>query len=179
MQVIRYFSFLFILVLPSCKNQSPTTINTVSTILLNSSFESGGSPSSDGWTISSSPMGGYSTDVPPNGGTYSIFLEASNPGGSASIKIALPQGAHIFRFSVWAKVTRLTGRAEIDFVHAIDQTIYFKQIDIPDTTWREYSIYDTLSVSSGDSLKVFLSPGFSELIASRTNFDICKVEQIQ
>jgi hypothetical protein len=179
MQAIRFFSFLFILVLPSCKNQSPTTINTESTILLNSSFESGGTPSSDGWTISSPPMGGYSTVVPPNGDTYSIFLEASNPGGSDFINIALPQGVHIFRFSVWAKVTKLTGRAEIDFVHAIDQAIYFKQIDIPDTTWREYSIYDTLSVSSGDSLKVFLSPGFSELIASRTNFDICKVEQIQ
>jgi hypothetical protein len=164
---------------PSCKSQSPTTASTGSTILLNSSFESSGSPSSDGWTIPSSPMGGYSTDVPPNGGTYSIFLEASNPGGSASVEVALPLGAHIFRFSLWAKTASITGRADLQFVPANGQSILSKRMDIPDTTWREYSIDDTLTAQTGDSVKVFLFAGIGEVIISRTYFDLCKIEEIK
>lgn len=179
MNAIRCFSLVLILTLPSCKSQSPTTVNTGTTILLNSSFETAGSASSDGWTISSPPMGSFSTDVPPNGGMYSIFLVASNPGGSASIKVALPLGAHIFRFSLWAKTAGIIGRADLQFVPTNGQLILSKRIDIPDTTWREYSIDDTLTAQIGDSLKVLLSSRFAEVLIAKTYFDVCKLEEIQ
>jgi hypothetical protein len=179
MKSICIFPALLLFLLASCKSENPTTANGGPTVFLNSSFESTGTPSSDGWTISSSPMGGFATDVPTNGGNYSIFLQASNPGGSATINIALPFGVHLFRFSVWAKTGSVAGHADLVYVPSVGQSMRLYQIDVPDTTWRQYSIVDSLPSQTGDSIKVVLSAGFSELIFSRTYFDLCKLEQIQ
>jgi len=179
MKQIRIVPVLFLLLLASCKSESPTSSGTGAIVLLNSSFESDGMPSDSIWSIPPPPLSGFSTDVPPNGGKYSIFIEAGNPGQNALASLALPQGMHVFRLSIWAKTTAVTGYADLLFVPAYSSNDLRKRIEIPDTTWHQYSLDDTLTAQSGDSIRVVLSAGIGEVIFSLAYFDLCKLEQLQ
>ena len=147
-------------------------------ILVNTSFEKNGSPSADGWTISQPPLGNFVTDTPPGGGTYSIFLEASNPGGLAKIQVAALSSINIYHLSFWAKSKFVIGGANLSFVRngsVVDQ----KKLSIPDTVWTMYILTDTFQVNQGDSIRIEFYAGISAIETGGSYFDLCKLETVE
>lgn len=175
----RVVLVFFLLLFASCKPKGPTSPGAEPIVLFNSSFESGGKPSDSLWNLPPPPAFNFSTDVPPNGGKYSIFIEAGNPGQNAVATLALPPGMHVYRLSVWAKTTAVIASADLLSFSADGSEGLRKRVDIPDTAWHQYSLDDTVTAQAGDSVKVILSAGIGEVIFSLAYFDLCKLEQIQ
>jgi hypothetical protein len=179
MKQFGIFLVWLLLLLVSCKSAGPTGPTSEPSILFNSSFEADGKPSLDGWIVHDSTSASSSNDVPPSGGIVSLCLQDANFGNDAIAQIPLPSGFHIYRLSIWAKKTSTSGRFDVGFLPAQRQILPWDFAIISDTSWREYSLTDTLTTKIGDSLKIFLSPGYAEVILGRTYFDLCKMEQLQ
>ena len=148
-------------------------------ILVNTSFEKNGNPSADGWIISQSPLGNFITDTPPDGGTYSVALEASNPfGGEAVITVKSLIDFDIYKLSFYAKFENISGTARLFF---IKNGAVSKQniITITDTSWTLYSITDTFQTSAGDSIKILFRGGTTQIAPGKTFFDLCKLEAVE
>jgi hypothetical protein len=186
MKQFSIFSVCLLLFLASCKNGSPTSTNDGAIVLFKSSFDSNSTPNSNGWRFSDSSLVGFSTDVPPNGGKYSIFLKSSTISDSRAVtKIALPSGVNIYHLSVWAKSIMSKGatglfppRASLGVIPAKGYLLIFGYATISDSVWREYSFYDTLTTQPGDSAEILLTPEYADVNANRTYFDLCRLEEI-
>ncbi len=186
MKPICIFLVSLLILLSSCKSESPTSASGGSIVLFNSSFDSSATPNSNGWRFSDSSLVGFSTDVPPNGGSYSIFLKSSNISYSSAVAaIAVPSGVHIYHLSVWAKSITSKGATGGFPPHAYLGVIPTKGnfflrgfATISDSVWREYSFYDTLTTQPGDSAEILLTPEEENGNSNRTYFDLCRLEEI-
>jgi len=187
MKQFSIFSVCLLLFLASCKNGSPTSTNDGTIVLFKSSFDSSSSPSSSGWSLSDSSLIAFSTDVPPNGGKYSIVLESSNVSDPrATAKIALPSGNHIYRLSIWAKSITPDGATGLFPPRANFAVIESKILgpvgfaNVSDSVWTEYSVTDTLTTQAGDSAEIILMPAqYGNLKENQTYFDLCEFEEIK
>jgi hypothetical protein len=163
----------------SCKKAGSTVVEPpeppIGTNLIgNYSFEVNKTPSLQGWVTTDTSAIGFSSDTPPNGGTWSIYIETTmQPGAEVQTAIAMPQGTYRYRLSTWAKRNNFGGGVFLIFNKAIR-----KFLPIEDTTWTLCTINDTLTTVVGDTVIVALTGGGSELIAGRTYFDICKFERL-
>ena len=84
---------------------------------------------------------------------------------------------HVYKLSVWSKAHGIGGW--IDFVlQRPDSLILRKQVRIVDSTWTFYSVIDTMSCSTQDSIVVKLTGGFSQLLAGKTFYDLCQLEKL-
>ncbi len=178
----RIFRLVFLIVLMlitlSCsKKENPVNPPSDSNVILNSSFEKNGVPDNDGWTISARPLGEITTDAPPGGETYCLKLEASNPGGMATIKVPVVTNKQVYNFIFWAKTNQPSSSAFFDLIRN-GQIQNSEELNIMDTTWTEYSLVDTLQVMSGDSIRITFSERLSPLQFFESYFDLVKVETV-
>jgi len=147
-------------------------------ILVNTSFEKNGNPSADGWNISSPPFGDFVIDAPTDGGTYSVALDAGNPGGEAAITVNALTNFDIYKLSFFAKFENINGTAGLFFIKN-GVVIKNSNITITDTSWTLYSITDTFQTSTGDSIKVLFRGGITQLLPGKNYFDLCKLEAVE
>ena len=172
----RRLSYIVLaLIIIGCTEDDPTEPTDENTLLY-SSFEKNGRFSSDGWTLPS--QSDSSSDVPAGGGNFSLVLEASNPPGSAHIKVPVKTNFNEFKLTFWAKSTGVTsginGEAILSLVRN-GSVIDSSSILVNDIIWKSYSIQDTFSVAAGDSFMVQLTAGISQLLPGETYFDLCRL----
>jgi hypothetical protein len=171
--------FLFVLFIYGCTEEE-TTEPTDENTLLYSSFEKDGKFSADEWKLPA--QSDSSTDVPPSGGNFSLLLEASQPPESyAYTKVPVKTQFNNFKLTFWAKSTGVTsginGKAILSLLRN-GSVIKSSSILVDDIIWKSYSIQDTFSVASGDSFRVELTAGFSQLFSGKTYFDLCQLQGI-
>jgi len=150
-----------------------------SAVLVNSSFEVGGNPSLSGWISSSPTLIDFSPDVPVGGGIWSVTLDADwtfPPSLLALVSAA--EVTQVYMLAIWGKRVGIGGSASIVVGHD-GMLTSSKSISIQDTVWKVYTIIDTISTESGDSVGVRLSGGVSPLAAGTTFFDLCLMERME
>jgi hypothetical protein len=160
--------------------EEETTEPTDENLLINTSFEKNGKFSPDGWSLPA--LADSSNDVPTGGGSFSLQLEASQPPESyAYIKVPVKTQFNNYKLTFWAKSTGVTsginGKAIFSLLRN-GSSIKSLSIVVDDIIWKSYSIQDTFSVASGDSFRVELTAGFSQLFSGKTYFDLCQLQGI-
>ena len=170
---------LIVIVTQSCK-KSNNTDGTITgptesgNLISNSSFESNGIASFQGWWVSDTSVVRFSNDVPQNGGNWSILIETIwGPPARVQTTVALEQGTFAYRLSTWAKKVVIGGKVSLIFKDTIR-----KSLEISNTGWTEYNITDTLTAVAGDSIVIELAGGFSQLLTGMTYFDNCQFERL-
>lgn len=150
-------------------------------LLVNSSFETLGMPSLNGWFVSDTSEVHFAEEAPPSGGCWSVAI---NPGWvptmySISTTIAAPEGSHRYELSFWTKSWDTWGMARI-ILKRPDTLAVRKYTAFSDTTWSTYSLVDTLSTDQGDSLVIELSGGMEEVstVWSKTFYDLVRLEKL-
>jgi len=167
---------VLIFILAGCSNESSTNPPTGNTIM-ETSFESDGKFYTNGWTLTS--LSDSSTDVPPDGGNFSLKLKAGQPPEVyAEMKIPVSIMANEYRFSFWSRYSTIQGKAILSLIRN-GASIKSRSIQIDEIVWRSFSITDTFSVAAGDSFLVQLTGGFSQLLSGETYFDLCRLEAIE
>jgi hypothetical protein len=158
-----------------CKDSGGTIVGPPSggNLIANSSFESNGTPSLQGWQVIDTSVVRFSTDTPPDGGAWSIYIETVWGQARIQTAVALPEGTHHYKLSTWAKRQGVGGKISLIFNKAIR-----KSLTITDATWTVYTFNDTLTTVRGDSVVVELAGGSSQLFSGETYFDICKFERL-
>jgi hypothetical protein len=166
--------------LQGCSKSNPTGPSSGGDLLANPSFELNGSPSLQDWTqaYTDTSVHFFSSDVPPDGGRYSIVIDAVwGPPYTVSQAVPADAGNHRYEFSAWAKRSGFGGQMRISLQRS-DSTYFEKTMNIVDTAWTQYSIIDTVTAESGDSVVVSVTGGFSQLLFGQTYFDDCDLERI-
>jgi hypothetical protein len=168
-----------VLVITTCQEDENPIITTGSNVLINSSFEKGDSSSADGWIISPNPLGGFSKDVPPGGGTFSLRLQAATPeGGKATITVPVLPDKQVYKLTFWAKTYEDSNSVLLDFITS-SETPQTDTIEIRDTVWTQYSFTtDTLQVSEGDSLRITYRAGIEQILLVNSFLDLCRLEAV-
>ena len=148
----------------------------------NSSCEQGGVPSIAGWRQSYPDTGfiHFSSDVPVNGGQYSVSLKNGwGPLPSLQAIVPAPSGTHQYRISLWSKTLPLgplvyaSGGVSIR-QKAPDTLIFHKWLTFSDTVWTEHMLLDTIVTKQDDSLVVSISGGQSQWSSGQTLFDLVR-----
>jgi hypothetical protein len=172
---------LFAMLTSSCTKEE-NSVNPPSGIaILNTSFEKNGFFSAEGWTLPSNSDS--SSDVPVNGGSYSLVLKSvSPPQVFAEIKVPVLSQYNNYILSFWSKSTGVSsgvyGKAILSLLRN-GSTIDSVSIIVQDINWYDYTISDSFSVAAGDSFLVQLSGGTSELLPGKTYFDLCTLEAVE
>lgn len=169
-----------------CKDNG-TGPTTIINLIPNSTFESNGIPSLNGWyewNESDTSIVDFSSDVPSGGGGFSVRFQARQyapcPNNSVYAKVTTSSGNHRYRLSVYGKRNGVGGSisvyvgyppCEVDHDH-------FVTVPITDTVWTLYSFSDTLRTVSTDTIYVLLFGGGTEITDGTTFFNTCKFEKL-
>jgi hypothetical protein len=183
---IKLISFIaaalfLILFISSCSNNENSVNSPNSTTLFSTTFEENGYFSAEGWTL---PLNSdSSTDIPLNGGKYSLLLNSTSPPEEyAEIKIPVMTQFSDYKLSIWSKSIGVTngiyGKVLLSLVRA-DTVVKSQSITITDISWRNYSIEDTFTVAENDSFRIQLSGGVNQIIEGKSYFDLCTLEGIE
>jgi len=173
-------SVLFILFLNVSCNEEEVTEPTEENLLLNTSFEENGVASAEGWKL---PQGSeFSTDVPTNGGNFSLKLHANSPPEYAYITVPVKTQYTINRLKFWSKSTGVSsdiyGEASLSLIrNGVELKSRSIQVDV--ITWATFSIQDTFEVAEGDSFKVQFSGGMTQLFSADAYFDLVQLQGIK
>lgn len=172
------FVILIILFIYNCSNNENSINPPNSTTLFSTSFEENGFFSAEGWTLPSNSDS--STDVPPDGGKYSLLLNSNLPPEVyAEVKVPVMTQFNDYKLSLWSKSSGgIYGKAILSLVRN-GSIIKSQSVSIDGITWKSYSIEDTFNVSENDSLMIQLSAGAEQLIPGKTYFDLCELEVIE
>jgi hypothetical protein len=153
-------------------------------LVTNGSFEIGGGASLQDWQTNSTDTAliNFSTDVPINGGSFSLRLknEWSFP-GAVWQSIVPPSGTHRYRLSAYAKVLRSGIMAGGWISIGIKQGGTWnttKSYAFTDTTWREIAIVDTLTTVPGDTLRVCLNGDGTQFSFGYALFDLVHFQRL-
>jgi hypothetical protein len=168
-------------IMTGCSGDSIVDGDNSGNLLLNSSFEQGGVFSLAGWQVFDTSAVKSSSDVPSNGGSYSVSIDAVW-GLQGFIRTAVPAvpGTAIYQFSSWAKAVGSAGMGKMDLgLKQADSTHALKGLTVADSIWHHYSLIDTVTANAGDSLVITLSGGFSQLETGTTYYDLCRLERIR
>ncbi len=173
MLIISIFFFQIV----SCNElpPQPQLVRQKTQLIANPSFEEFGIPTLKEWSCPEAPLLKIQMVAPQDGGFFSIFLKSREDGAFASTKVAAIPGSHVYKFSVWSKVTNLIAQAELYYIQN-DSISLRKTISIKSKRWEQYIAYDTISANKGDSLKVVLFGTLSSTPQPYTWFDLCKLE---
>jgi len=169
----------FLIILFSC-NEEEVTEPTEENLLLNTSFEENGVSSAEGWKL---PQGSeFSTDVPPNGGSFSLKLIANSPPEYAYIMVPVKTQYTVNRLKFWSKATNVAsdiyGEASLSLIRN-GAELKSRSIQIDVITWTTFSIQDTFDVAEGDSFKVQFSGGITQLFSADAYFDLVQLQGIK
>jgi hypothetical protein len=161
----------------SCNEEDPVSPPS-GNVLLNTSFEKNGKFSAEGWSLPLSSDS--STEVPPDGGKYSLLIESSQPPEVyAEVKVPVLANYNRYTLSFWSKSSGVTnninGKAVLTLLRNGNEVKSVSLI-LDNIIWESHSLTDTFAVAPGDSFLVRLSGGMSQLFSGETNFDRCKLE---
>ena len=173
-------SVVLILALVSCTEESSTNPPS-GTTLINTSFESNGRFTASGWTLPI--LSDSSTDAPPNGGAFSLLIESTQPPELyAETKVLALEDYNRFALTFWSKSSGVTngifGKAILTLLRNGTE-IKSVELSLDNISWESHSISDTFTVAIGDSFRVRLSGGMSQLFSGETKFDLCRLEAIE
>ncbi|RCK72650.1 MAG: hypothetical protein IGBAC_0461 [Ignavibacteriae bacterium] len=153
-------------------------------LLVNGSFEISGGASLQGWQTNTSDTAfiSFSTDVPINGGSFSLRLrnEWTFP-GAVWQTIVPSSGTHRYRLSASAKVLRSGAMADGRISIGIKQAGIWnttKSFSFSDTMWTEIVMLDTLTTVTGDTLRVSLAGGGTQFSFGYALFDLVKFQKL-
>jgi hypothetical protein len=169
---------LFALLFSRCSDSIIAPENE-SNLIPNPSFELDGISSVAFWFVNMPSLVNFTNDTPPGGGNSAITIDVLWGSGNDVIStILIPEGTHIYKFSFWSKYSNNPGYAEIllatqDSLSQINRTI------VDTESWENYSILDTITSVSGDSLQIKLSGGFSHIAPGKSYFDLCTLELLE
>ena len=181
---VSFLYVLFTLILYSqigCK-QSPVEPSTDYNLLSNGSFELNNTPTLEGWRFGNQQLTKLSSDVPPNGGNWSLQLTSdwAPTTGFVYAPITNIKSGNIIRLSAFVRATgKFGGRGIITL--SVGPKVYnghMKSSSSSDTVWNQISVTDTLTLSSSDTLWVILSAPVTEIIPFRQLFDLVKLEKV-
>lgn len=162
-----------LVIFSSCKDDVNSPGNTDNNLISNPSFENMGNPSLEGWQTQGTIN--FFQDVPPEGGSYSIGINSEwGPSDYAAYTIPAQKNKKIYNFSCWAKTKTLPAEISISLVR--DSILSTKSIVVADTVWTKYTIVDSLNISEGDSIRIFLKGSISQLLQAVTYYDNCRLE---
>ncbi len=142
------------------------------------SFETNGKPYTFGWGISDTAHSGVVTGAPEGGGTYALKLEAVwSPPEFAETRILASPGKHRYDLSFYARTEGAAqgGGAQL-IVQGNGTTVNGKLIPVKDTVWTRYTLTDTLTAASGDTLTLRLFAPPTELATGRTYYDLIRLD---
>jgi hypothetical protein len=148
---------------------NPASIN----LIQNPSFEIGGQPSLQGWYVNSPPapwaipdtaQGNpvFINDVPGGGGNWSVKLTSpgQTPCDYLTATVSGQSGTNIYHLTVWAKCIAPWANSNIALGTWVPQTAYWKTVSLDSsTTWKKYSLSDTITTQSADTIMVRLQSG--------------------
>lgn len=175
-------AFIFLAILFVGCGKDPVTYNdSTVNLVANTSFEENGSGTLKNWVMAPLDSSCYSfvKDVPNSGGTYSLAIKESwGVPNKVYTSIVLPQSNSQFRFSIWAKVQLRPSKIWLG-IQKPDTILQQLQFTVDQTGWTKYVSDFNYSPSAGDTLKIFLEGSASSLYASKSYFDLCKIEVIK
>lgn len=151
-------------------------------LISNPSFEdSTGQPSLTGWIINDTVYSSFSQDTPVGGGNWSLQLLAGWIGGLAETYITGQSGTNVYKLNVWLKTDSL-GPGAIAYISL--GTLYQNQFTpkkevFYDNTpnWTQYSLTDTLTTQSDDTIVVRLYAGYVQIISPASYFDLVELKK--
>ena len=148
-------------------------------LIPNPSFEENGDSSLAGWLVNMPSLVQFANDTPPNGGNWAITIDVLwGVGNDVISTVKIPEGTHVYKFSFWSKFETTAGDAELLFI-TTDSVYSINRVQVNSNDWMNYSVSDTITSNSNDSLMVKLSGGFSNISPGKTYFDICTLELIE
>ena len=176
---IILISLLFIFLAGCTKNIEPTAPEDENqpNRLLITSFETNIDASIDNWISPGPPIVKFSRDVPPGGGSYSIFLKARSLGAYVSKEVDALDGIHNYRLTFWSKSTEDPGSLAIFKMSGNTKTV----IDIQNITidkWTKYTIDFQLNDSGKDKIQILLGGSDFASPQGYTFFDIIELQNI-
>ncbi len=174
-------SLAVLLTVASCQQPSELIDPAASSNLLsNGSFELHGNSSLLGWTPENpdTNLVRISTDVPINGGRYSLSIETVwGPKSTLCTGAPVTPGMHSYRLSLRAKRSGIGG--EVTLSHRGSNTTSVSgTLAVQDSDWTHYALLEPVFAQSGDSLIVTLSGGSSQILRGTTWFDMVRLEQL-
>ncbi|RKY90855.1 MAG: hypothetical protein DRQ01_08565 [Ignavibacteriae bacterium] len=171
---ILILSFL-VAVLCSCTQYvEPDDPEPESKTLIFTSFESDGNASLSNWVSPGPPVVKFATDVPPNGGKYSIFLKAREIGAYVYTTVPALEGTHNYRLTFWSKSTEDPGSLEI-YLKQDGNKVDKKREVIRTAEWTSFIIETEFTASVGDSIEVMLVGSLYIIPQGFNYFDLIKL----
>jgi hypothetical protein len=168
-----------------CTKESSLSPNIYENMLKNSSFELNGTCSYGYWNpnfeldseLRILPFE-FSSDIPAGGGTCSIVM-FPNWGPPITLSQTVPAiiGSNSYSLSFWAKKNGVGGKTMLYLKHQ-DSLIFENSMDVKDTVWKNYQIFDNITAEAGDSIMISLSGGFSQLLTGKTYFDLIDLHKV-
>jgi hypothetical protein len=191
---ISILTTLLCILIVGCKKDQPTQpTNSIDqpNLITNGSFESNGIPTMQGWNMIWPPDSSqlrhirYSTDIPPNGGAWSIVVDSLY---KSRIRLAtyvdLPQVNHKYKLSFWAMAQNLSTDVSLMVTGKGWLVSSGKFVAVTDSVWKKYTItseyLDSAYQEVPDSIRVFqimLSIDYNPINYGKANFDLIKLEQ--
>ncbi len=177
--LLPFFTLLlFTLLLNRCSDSIITPENE-NNLITNTSFEENGDSSLADWFVNMPSFVHFTNDTPPNGGNWAITIDVLwGSGNDVITTVKIPEGTHIYKFSFWSKYSNNPGYAETLLVSQ-DSVSQINRTYADSESWKNYSILDTITSVSGDSLQIKLSGGFSHIAPGKTYFDLCTLELVE
>jgi hypothetical protein len=156
----------------SCSNGGVTNPTENPNVLIYSSFEENGRPSLSEWfpDVATSHIG-FSRDVPPRGGRWSLSIKNSFGPSARAVRRSVPAfpGKITYQLSFWAK-----GEGRPGYALVFEDKPGFQYVTPVNVAangkWSKYSGSVIIQGDPGDSVLVYLS-GRLESAAGTTYFD--------
>ena len=178
---LLYFLMISAFLLYHCTNITNSIITTgeSNNLIINSSFEKGGDSSLVGWNAEIPSTVYFTIDTPPNGGNWALTIDVLwGIGNNVISTVNILSGAHVYKFSRWSKYFVKPGYADLSLV-TTDSIYIINHIQINSDIWTKYSMIDTITSNSKDSLRVTLSGGFFNTLPGNTFFDLLTIELLE
>lgn len=126
----------------------------------NPGFESNGLPSLAGWKVNNSDWVKVVSNSPPGSTSWSLCLSPSfgpTPGGIATTGVTGQSGTGVYSFSCWERnfAGWYWGYVSLEQVRN-GQVISDRNLTANDTMWTMFTIDDTLSLLTSDTLRIGL-----------------------
>jgi len=173
-----FILLLFALLLFRCSDSIIIPENE-NNLIPNPSFEENGDSSLANWFVNMPSSVQFANDTPPNGGNWAITIDVLwGVGNDVISTVKIPEGTHVYKFSFWSKFETTAGDAELLFI-TTDSVYSINRVQVNSNDWMNYSVSDTITSNSNDSLMVKLSGGFSHITPGKTYFDICILELLE
>jgi hypothetical protein len=170
------------------QSQDDALTNTTNTLIYKFSFETNDHDTSfKGWTA---PFHGFSKDVPPKGGMWSLYLypELIPYGGHAEHIIKVDTGSYRLRFSCYTKIqNNSTDSIGIGYLRLIEESIStnsneqrktLAETSFKNHDWEMNHVTADVNIKPGNVIIIQVSAGLAELLTWTTLFDRVKVEKL-